>query len=452
MGSLPDAVAPFKFLIVGCSYSGLSSALNLLDLCNGQSPRMSHEPYKHHPQFKRIPIEITIVDERDGFLHLIGCPMAFVSSDYASKTWVRFQDIPALQRPNVRFVQGSVDKVDTAAKAATVLAHATKEPLELSYDFMIVGSGLRRVFPVVPQSLLRKQFLLEAEEHIHAVTNAPDGVIVVGGGAVGIEMAAELKVIRPDINVTLVHSRDQLLSSEGLPDECKTRALELLRETGVEVLLGHRVAETVKLPSPSPSTSTPCSSTPSTRARYEVRFTNGHKVLTSEVIMAISRPKPSTGFLPAAALDEEGYARIRPNLFLEPADGLHNVDRHIVAGDAARWSGIKRCGGAMHMGHFAAYNCHQRMLEILTAGGQGEVPGEGRHEAKFQELSFFPNVIGLAVGKKAVACGPDGTISGEDVMQAYFRDDLGFQICWNYMQLGKTAAEEDMPPTIEASA
>ncbi|ROT40232.1 FAD/NAD(P)-binding domain-containing protein [Sodiomyces alkalinus F11] len=443
MGSLPDVVSPFRFLIVGCSYAGLSSALNLLDLCNGLSPRMSHQPYKHHPQFRHIPIEITIVDERDGFFHLIGGPMAFASSDYASKTWVRFQDIPALQRPHVRFVQGSVDKVDTATRTATVLAHMTKEPRELSYDFLIVGSGLRRVFPVVPQSLLRKQFLLEAEEHIHAVTNAPDGVIVVGGGAVGIEMAAELKVIRPDINITLVHSRDQLLSSEGLPDECKTRALELLREAGVEVLLGHRVAETVKLPSPS----SPSGPSPAThrRARYEVRFTNGHKLLASEVVMAISRPEPSTGFLPPAALDEEGYARIRPNLFLEPADGLYDVDRHLVVGDAARWSGIKRCGGAMHMGHLAAYNCHQRMLEMLTAG-------EGRHEPQFQELSYFPPVIGLAVGKKAVACGPEGTISGEDVMQAYFRDDLGFQICWNYMQLGKTAAEEDAPSALEVSA
>lgn len=36
-------------------------------------------------------------------------------------------------------------------------------------------------------------------------------------------------------------------------------------------------------------------------------------------------------------------------------------------------------------------------------------------------------MIGLAVGKKAVAYGPEvGTVSGEEVMQAYFRDDLGF--------------------------
>lgn len=66
MGSVA-ATAPFRFLIVGGSYSGLSSALNLVDICNGRSPRMSQDPYPHHPEFKHIPVDITIVDERDGF-------------------------------------------------------------------------------------------------------------------------------------------------------------------------------------------------------------------------------------------------------------------------------------------------------------------------------------------------------------------------------------------------
>lgn len=70
----------------------------------------------------------------------------------------------------------------------------------------------------------------------------------------------------------------------------------------------------------------------------------------------------------------------------------------------------------MHGGHFAAYNIHQTVLSshIKT------------HETKFQELQPVQPMIGLAVGKKAVASGPNGTISGEDVMKAYFKHDLGF--------------------------
>lgn len=99
-------------------------------------------------------------------------------------------------------------------------------------------------------------------------------------------------------------------------------------------------------------------------------------------------------------------------------EGTPNADYHFCAGDAALWSGIKRCGGAMHGGHYVAHNIHQTILRDRVPGG---------HEAKYSELTQFSAVIGLAVGKKAVASSPDsGTVSGEDVMQAYFRDDLGF--------------------------
>lgn len=75
----------------------------------------------------------------------------------------------------------------------------------------------------------------------------------------------------------------------------------------------------------------------------------------------------------------------------------------------------------MHGGHYVARNIHQTILRDSAPS----------HEIKYCELSEFPAVIGLAVGKKAVASSPDnGTVSGEDVMKAYFRNDLGFDSKW----------------------
>lgn len=70
----------------------------------------------------------------------------------------------------------------------------------------------------------------------------------------------------------------------------------------------------------------------------------------------------------------------------------------------------------MHGGHYTAYNIHQNVMKDAVG-----------HDPKPKELQEVPPMIGLAVGKKAVASGPDmGTISGEDVMAAYFKHDLGF--------------------------
>ncbi|KAK3321997.1 pyridine nucleotide-disulfide oxidoreductase-like protein [Apodospora peruviana] len=409
--------APVKVLIVGGSYGGLAAALNLQDLCHGQAPRGGPTVEKdHHDDVEkaRIPLDITIVDERDGFFHLIGSPLAFASEEYAEKAWIKYEDIPALRSPGIRTLHGSVQSIDPQRKVATFVARGMGlQTSELQYDYLVAAAGLRRVWPVVPQSLRRKQYIFETSEHIRAASTGRHGVVVVGGGAVGIEMAAELKLVEPSLKVTLVHSRDRLLSAEPLPDELKDKSLELLLEANVDTLLCHRLDSTEEITDDSGNK---C---------FRIRFTNGHTMMADYVIMAVSRSVPSTSFLPKDALDAEGYVRIQSSLEF-PADAANSAD-HFAIGDLVRWSGIKRCGGAMHMGYLAANNIHQRIQERRTPGMKPE----------FKNLDEIPPMIGLAVGKKAVSYWPQsGVSSGEDVMKLFFGDDLGFTICWNHLRLG----------------
>jgi NADH dehydrogenase FAD-containing subunit len=117
---------------------------------------------------------------------------------------------------------------------------------------------------------------------------------------VGIEIAAELKMVQPELKVTLVHSRDKILSSEGFSDEFKDTTLSLVHDAGVETVLGSRVSETIEnTGSDSESTS------------YEVVLTDGRRIKAGFVINAISKFHPSATYMPASALDEEGYINIK---------------------------------------------------------------------------------------------------------------------------------------------
>ena len=98
------------------------------------------------------------------------------------------------------------------------------------------------------------------------------------------------------------------------------------------------------------------------------------------------------------------------------APGTANAESHFCAGDAADKAGIRRAGGALHGGHYVARNIHQSITEGVT-GRKAEYTERGEPRA----------VIGLAIGRKAVASGPQGTKSGEDVMRDLFGDDLGFE-------------------------
>lgn len=116
-------------------------------------------------------------------VHLIGSPLAFATEEFAPKFWQKFDDIPALKTaPGIRCVHGTVQSVDCENKTAKIVNAGTKKVYEEKYDFLVVASGLRRVWPTVPQSLTREDYLSEVLTHIESVKNSENGVVVIGGG------------------------------------------------------------------------------------------------------------------------------------------------------------------------------------------------------------------------------------------------------------------------------
>ena len=420
---------PHRVLVVGGCYAGLAATLNLLDLCEGRAPRFV--PDQEVTQ-QKVPVEITIVDERDGYFHVISSPLALASFEYAEKAWVKFKDVPGLQHSAINIVHGSVANVNPETRTATVMSHGSGHSIQYEYDYLIAASGLRRVWPVVPQQLVREEYLKEAEDHINAVMEAEHGVVVVGGGAVGIEMAAELKAVQPDIEVTLIHSRDRLLSSEPLPNNFKDETLSLLRSVDVDVIMGKRVQSQV---------------VDEAGTTITLTLSDGSSLTASVVIHAISQSIPTTSYLPKSVLDAEGYVKIKPSL------QFHD-EYHFAAGDIALWSGIKRCGAAMHMGGYCAHNIHQHILSITTSSSRPSSPTISRVSDSFneipsscvpqyKELTEHPAVIGIAIGTTAATYSPiEGVKSGPEVLKYMFGDDLGFNMCYDHMQLGS------VPPSL----
>lgn len=232
-------------------------------------------------------------------------------------------------------------------------------------------------------------------------------------------MAAELKLVRPDVHVTLIHSRDRLLSNEPLPDDFKDQTLELLHEAGVKAIMGKRVQKTTE---------------DKASGKKTLHLSDGSSLAVSEVINAVSTPQPTTSYLPASALNHAGEISVKANLTFATS-APHDL-HHFAIGDLIPQTGVKRCGGAMHHGHYAAYNIHQHVLS--TRGVLGE---EG---PKYQELADFGANIGLAVGRQAIGYSEQtGIMRGEETLGYLFGDDLGFKYCWDYLRLGEETRDAD---------
>lgn len=56
-----------RVLVAGCAYGGIAVVVNLLDLCLGKPARGAPNKVPHELALKGVPIDIHIVDERDGY-------------------------------------------------------------------------------------------------------------------------------------------------------------------------------------------------------------------------------------------------------------------------------------------------------------------------------------------------------------------------------------------------
>lgn len=119
-------------------------------------------------------------------------------------------------------------------------------------------------------------------------------------GAVGVEMAAELKELDSQQKVTLIHSRDRLLSAEPLPDDFKERVCTVLQGAGVHIILGQRVIDHKAV------------ETAGEGRTWHLTLADGTEIRAGHVMSAISKSLPTSSYFPEETLDHEGYVKIHP--------------------------------------------------------------------------------------------------------------------------------------------
>ncbi|KAF1829188.1 FAD/NAD(P)-binding domain-containing protein [Decorospora gaudefroyi] len=415
---------PHRVLVVGCAYGGISAVVNLLDYSRGQA-RQSVYP---GPDFKgaqcRRGVEITVIDERDGYFHAVGAPLAHVTPKYTNHMWKRYSHLNELKHPNLHFKHGSVKKIDPEVKVAE-WCDRNGNTHQQAYDYLVMATGLKRHWPAVPRSGSFEEYQRDGEAFIKKITgNDPskyDGrrVVVIGAGAVGVEFAAEIKSYYPQIDVTLVHSRSEVLSSEPLPADVKERAKLLLEEEGVDLVLGSRA-----------------SITELANGQFSVTLANRESITADFVIDSTKKGTPTTAVLPVECLNEDKEIMVHQSLMFK--DTIANASSHFGVGDVIAWSGIKRAGSAMVMGQAAAQNIYSAILN-------SELPAASDQYAT-AELPAWDPVIGLAVGKQCLTYDPKNGIKyGVEVMQGYFGDDLGWAANLKYMGLTDVVERTDSP-------
>lgn len=186
-------------LIVGGAYAGISALNNLISLSAGKVPEAPQRggrggrgpPGPPPPDYASIitrPLRskprYTLLDERDGFYHSVGAPLGQISSAFSREFWLSYDKIVATRSADddVRFVQGTAVGLDMDSKTLHYQSASNEKPQPISYDYLILATGMRRGAPVVPQAVDYETYMADVERFETELGRCSKIVLVGGGG------------------------------------------------------------------------------------------------------------------------------------------------------------------------------------------------------------------------------------------------------------------------------
>ncbi len=210
-----------EILIVGGGYGGVYAALRLLrDLPKG----VAH---------------IRLISTRKYFEYTAAL-YRVVTGRETSETCIPYAAI--FRHLPMELLQDHIDHIDLTARTCMGTSGSLYR-----YDVLIIALGSETTFfgiPGIRERSFGMKTLTEAvrlKRHLHEIlqSHPSSHIVIVGGGATGVELAGEL--VRSTIHIDLVEAMPRLLPS--LPEDLAQRVTQRLRKLGVRLHLNSRVLE-----------------------------------------------------------------------------------------------------------------------------------------------------------------------------------------------------------------
>lgn len=193
-----------KVVVIGGGFAGATAAKKLRGKC-----------------------DLTLIDTEDFFEYTPGILRVLVEPEHYKKLHANHKDY--LQ--GSKFVTGHVKKIE---KDKVILMNGKK----LNYDYLVIASGSNYNSPIKEEDTYfatRVKHLLEANKKIQN----SEKIAIVGGGLVGIELAAELATHYDDKKISVISSGDSILERNSKKTQDYSR--KFLEKRGVEIIFNERI-------------------------------------------------------------------------------------------------------------------------------------------------------------------------------------------------------------------
>ncbi|KAJ1882969.1 hypothetical protein H4R99_001199 [Coemansia sp. RSA 1722] len=406
-----SSTRPIRIVVAGGNYAGLS-AIKALYSSLLASPRS--------PPAAIPPVEITLIDRRDGFVHYIGMTRGLTEPEYGAKLWTPYASVPWLQHPQIHIRQATITKI-TSTSVQT--QRNNNETADVLFDYLVICLGDGRFAPIGTAATSKAGYLEQIQKAFEEI-RAAGSVAVVGGGAVGIEMAADIKCDFPEKQVKLVHSR-QLLLPGPFKDEFRQTVLDIMqKDIGVDVVLGNRVVSQTPQSADMLTSNRDPEYISSTVTNATLTMANERQLAADLVIRCLgTKPKYQELVDLPGVFDSTGI-RVQDTM---QVDNLNNI---YACGDICSRDQVKLAGVAMYGGYISGRNIARAVLY----GG----------EAKLENATRYPSKIMLLMGKDRFALQMADEIWDTERARPYATADMGLDNCIKALALDGIPAYESL--------
>ncbi len=224
----------------------------------------------------------------------------------------------------------------------------------IRYDYLVVCTGSSYKAPIKDGAAIiatRAHELVSCAQKLRQ----SNSVLIIGGGLVGVELAAEIIGKCPSKKVTVVHGNSELI--ERNPAIARNYAYRFLKKRNVRMVFGERVME----------------------KQGKVYSTNKNKQFSADIAFMCTGISPNSGYLRgffATSLDSRGFLKV--NRFLQ-VEGFRNI---FAAGDVTAIMEEKTAQNAEKHGEIIAGN-----IEALEIGRE------------LKDYRPKPRIMAISLGK-----------------------------------------------------
>jgi len=189
---------------------------------------------------------ITIIEKQEFAYHTVGTPRALVDPSYWPKLFIPHQNAFTSKRATVAIVHGKAEEIQGNNVLVRKInrGQLEEETSAIQFDYLVIATGSSYPSPIkVDNNIYIREDVENALEETYNHIKSASSVLVIGGGAVGCEVAGEIATAYPEKKITLLDSNTSLISSASVSEKFRTKLHEALTRLNVHVILGEKLPE-----------------------------------------------------------------------------------------------------------------------------------------------------------------------------------------------------------------